>query len=123
MNKIRQIIKEETLKLLNETNQSITIADLKDSTELESLGLGSIDWARLLAILEIKLNSTPFQNSASVTDVSTLGEVIGAYTQSAEAKVQPPTIETTNNKAMRAVARKQARTLRENRNKNKPIDT
>ncbi|OJX09613.1 MAG: hypothetical protein BGO77_04530 [Caedibacter sp. 37-49] len=111
MNNVRQIVEEETLKLLNETNKSITVSDLKDSANLESLGMTSIDWARLLAILEIKLNKTPFKNTASVTDISTFGEVITAYTQSAKI------IETEAHKdsVTRATARRQARTLHVNR--------
>lgn len=115
MNNHEELIRKEVLKLLNETNDSLTLMDLEDSAELESLGLGSIDWARLLAILEIKLESTPFENTVSVTDVSTLGEVIAAYNPYKEKKV---TVQTQEPRQARSMKRREARTSKRNRRSN-----
>ena len=119
MNDIQNIIKQEVLKIVHETTETLALEDLKESDDLsENLGLQSIDWARLLAILEIKLDLNPFAQMMSVTDVRTLGDFINAYVKaqtSNNQETESATDEILRESANRATLRRHAGLLQKNR--------
>ncbi|MBP7964359.1 MAG: hypothetical protein KBG20_00345 [Caldilineaceae bacterium] len=50
-----------------------------DAALVDTLGLRSLDLARILAILELKLNVNPFAELVSITSVRTVGDLCAAY--------------------------------------------
>jgi acyl carrier protein len=52
-----------------------------DQTLVEDLGLRSLDLARIIAKLEMKLGVDPFAELVSVTSVRTVGDLCAAYAQ------------------------------------------
>jgi len=112
MDVIKLVVKQEVLKLLNETNSSLTISDLKDSDNLEALGMSSVDWSRLLAILEIKLGLRPFSTIIDIIDVSSLGELISIYAKDTAIPIRQDEQKINIDAVGRAATRKEARNRR-----------
>jgi acyl carrier protein len=46
---------------------------------IAELGLDSLDVAELVATLEVEVGADPFAESASITDVHTVGDLIAVY--------------------------------------------
>ncbi|MEM7535100.1 MAG: acyl carrier protein [Chloroflexota bacterium] len=62
--------------------QTLDISEIHDDDALvETLGLRSLDLARLVAILELKLSVDPFAELVSITSIRTVGDLYGAYSQ------------------------------------------
>jgi len=75
---IERMIHEEIRHILAE--HEITLDDIvKDDTLHADLGLGSLDLAQLVAILEMKLQVDPFEHMVAITDVRTVGDLCQAY--------------------------------------------
>lgn len=79
MENIEQIIHNVILKVAQE--EAIELVDLQNSHKLvDDLGFKSLDLARILAILELKLGVDPFtSNLVAITDVRTVGDLCAAY--------------------------------------------
>jgi acyl carrier protein len=57
-----------------------TLSELQAEQELvHHLGLRSMDLARILAMLELRLDADPFAELIAVTSVRTVGDVVNAY--------------------------------------------
>jgi acyl carrier protein len=75
---IERLIHEEILHILDEcdegqrdiTNEALLHADL---------GLGSLDLAQLVAVLESKLQADPFEHLVAITEMRTVGDLCRAY--------------------------------------------
>jgi acyl carrier protein len=50
---------------------------------VDDLGLGSLDYAALVAALEMALDVDPFAAEASITDIRTVGDLCDVYVKSA----------------------------------------
>ncbi|MCB0193850.1 MAG: acyl carrier protein [Anaerolineae bacterium] len=79
MGNLDQIVRDVIRAVAQE--ESIELVDLHDAQRLvDDIGLKSLDLARILAILELKLGVDPFSsNLVSITDVRTVGDLCAAY--------------------------------------------
>ncbi|MCB0207832.1 MAG: acyl carrier protein [Anaerolineae bacterium] len=96
MENLEQIIRNVILAVAQE--ESIEVVTLHDSQKLvDDLGFKSLDLARILAILELKLGVDPFSsNLVAITDVRTVGDLCTAYRRGREgspAEEAPPDLE------------------------------
>ncbi len=75
---IARMIHEEILNILEEREESRRhIAN--DDTLHDDLGLASLDLAQLVSVLEMKLQTDPFEELVAITDIRTVGELCQAY--------------------------------------------
>lgn len=78
MNNLKQIIYSTVRKVVEE--ESIEVGEIhEDDALVDNLGLRSMDLARILAILELKLNVNPFAELVSITSIRTVGDLCAAY--------------------------------------------
>lgn len=79
MENLEQIIHDVILNVAQE--ESLELVDLQNSQKLvDDIGFKSLDLARILAILELKLGVDPFtSNLVAITDVRTVGDLCAAY--------------------------------------------
>jgi len=57
-----------------------TLSELQAEQELvDHLGLRSMDLARIVAMLELRLDADPFAELVAVTSVRTVGDIVSAY--------------------------------------------
>jgi acyl carrier protein len=62
--------------------KSLTVDELKNDAKLvDEIGFRSIDLARILAILELKLGIDPFASLVPITSVRTVADLCAAYAQ------------------------------------------
>jgi acyl carrier protein len=80
MNK-RETVKAVLLEIVNEvTKPAEEIEDLDEQQLLvDQLGLTSLDLARLVAVLEMELDTDPFSDEVPITGVRTVGDLLNAY--------------------------------------------
>jgi acyl carrier protein len=96
MENLEQIIHDVILNVAQE--ESLDLVDLQNSHKLvDDLGFKSLDLARILAILELKLGVDPFtSNLVAITDVRTVGDLCAAYRKAIQGSLEeeaPPTFE------------------------------
>ena len=78
MNNLNDIIYSTVQRVAEE--QSIEVGEIHEHDALvDNLGLRSMDLARILAILELKLNVDPFAELVSITSIRTVGDLCVAY--------------------------------------------
>lgn len=101
---IATAIHEELHSILQQ--KSVEPGPLSPARELTELGLGSLDLAQLVAVLEARLEVDPFRELVPITSVRTLEDLRRAYERAVagEAPSDDPSEE-----LMKARARVQAR--------------
>lgn len=78
MNNLKPIIYSTVRRVAEE--ESIEVGEIHDDDALvDNLGLRSMDLARILAILELKLKVDPFAELVSITSIRTVGDLCAAY--------------------------------------------
>ncbi|MDV9169320.1 phosphopantetheine-binding protein [Streptomyces sp. W16] len=77
MNK-RETVKAVLREILSETAGPVDRLD-EDQLLVDQLGLTSLQLARLVAVLEIELDSDPFSDEVPITAVRTVGDLLEAY--------------------------------------------
>ncbi|MEN6451844.1 MAG: acyl carrier protein [Thermoguttaceae bacterium] len=78
MNNLNETILAVVRGVVKEKSPDIT--DIRpDQLLVEDLGLRSLDLARIIAKLEVKLDADPFAELVSVTSVRTPGDLCAAY--------------------------------------------
>lgn len=97
MNHLKQIIYTTIQNVVNEQSPGAEAIQEQDAL-VEDLGLKSLDLARIIATLELKLDLDPFAELVSITSIRTVGDLYAAYllcysTQQADAVVALPTAE------------------------------
>ncbi len=80
MQELKQTI-YATLRTIIE-DLELGVSEIHDEdTFVEDLGLKSLDLARMVAMLELKLGVDPFAELVSITSIRTVGDLHAAYAQ------------------------------------------
>lgn len=75
---IRAIVYDIVLRIVRErTPECEKVSD--DDALTANLGLPSLDLARIVAQLEMRLDGDPFAELVSITSVRTVGDIVDAY--------------------------------------------
>ncbi len=77
MNK-RDTVKAVLLEIVNEVAGPVEHLD-DDQLLVDQLGLESLHLARLVAVLEMELDTDPFSDDMPITGVPTVGDLLQAY--------------------------------------------
>ncbi|MEW2397604.1 phosphopantetheine-binding protein [Streptomyces sp. NPDC046862] len=77
MNK-RDTVKAALLEIVNEVAGPVEQVD-EDQLLVDQLGLESLHLARLVAVLEMELDTDPFSDDVPFTSVRTVGDLLQAY--------------------------------------------
>ncbi|MFF0155961.1 acyl carrier protein [Streptomyces sp. NPDC005263] len=77
MNK-RDTVKAALLEIVNEVAGPVEQLD-EDQLLVDQLGLESLHLARLVAVLEMELDTDPFSDDVPITSVRTVGDLLQAY--------------------------------------------
>lgn len=85
---VERVIRDEIGLLLRERHRPGAWVARDDG--LEELGLASLDVVQLAVILAARLGVDPFQRSASITDVRTVGDLCRAYERALAGEVSEP---------------------------------
>lgn len=76
--RIREVVHEVVLEVVRERSPEHGV--VADANRLaQDLGLKSLDLARILALLEVRLEGDPFAELVPVTSVRTVGDICNAY--------------------------------------------
>jgi len=75
---LERAIHEAVLEVARQRRDDLK-AVAEDQRLTEDLGLGSLDLAQLVAMLEIRLGLDPFSTQTSVAAVRTVGDLCAAY--------------------------------------------
>ncbi|MFI9833534.1 acyl carrier protein [Streptomyces sp. NPDC051913] len=77
MNK-RDTVRAALLEIVNEVAGPVERLD-EDQLLVDQLGLESLHLARLVAVLEMELDTDPFSAEVPITGVRTVGDLLEAY--------------------------------------------
>ena len=78
MDEIEQTVVETILEVVQRRQPETT--EIEGSQSLtKDLGLGSMDYAEIVAILELKLGVDPFATEISITSIHTVADLCSAY--------------------------------------------
>jgi acyl carrier protein len=78
MDQIEQKVHEVVVRVCRQRSPDLAKVDNSQRLTAE-LGLSSLDFARVIAILELELGADPFNCGVPVTDVRTVGDLCDAY--------------------------------------------
>lgn len=81
---VQSIVEKEIRKLLLESNGKADALSAQD--ELYDLGLNSLMLARLIIQLEAEFGVDPFTEAEAIADVRSVGDLVGAYKRTLDAK-------------------------------------
>lgn len=73
-----QAVRETVLDIVKRKSASCTGVE-RDQQLVADLGLSSMDFAGLVAALEMKLDLDPFAETVSITSIRTVGDLCDAY--------------------------------------------
>ena len=80
MQNLKQIIYSTIQNVIEDLELPVT--EIHDrATLVDELGLKSLDLARVVAILELKLELDPFAELVAITSIRTVGDLCAAYEQ------------------------------------------
>ena len=83
MDKWEQTIYEVTKDIA--LRHGLELSDLtRDQNLVEELRFESLDYAELVAVLEVKLGVDPFAKDTSIADIRTVGDLCDAYRRHVE---------------------------------------
>jgi acyl carrier protein len=92
MQDLKQIIYATIQSVMEDLDFAVTAIHDHDAL-VDDLGLKSLDLARIVAILELKIEVDPFAELVSVTSIRTVGDLCAAY---AQCFATPPSAASTN---------------------------
>jgi acyl carrier protein len=88
MKRVQDAVLSSVLLMARRRNAALEQVSL-DQSLTRDLGLDSLDFAQLVARLELELDLDPFTEAVSVTEIRTVGDLSEAYCQLAERKTPP----------------------------------
>jgi acyl carrier protein len=107
MDKVERTVHEVVLRIARE--KALEIAGVDNSQGLTAaLGMDSLDIARLIATLELKLGVDPFAKLAAITDMRTVGDLCTAYRAALAPAAAPAPLPSFAASEKRAEARRRA---------------
>ncbi len=74
----RETVLAALLEIVNEVAGPVEHLD-EDRLLVDQLGLESLHLARLVAVLELELDTDPFSDEVPITSVRTVGDLLQAY--------------------------------------------
>ncbi|WP_045314719.1 acyl carrier protein [Lentzea aerocolonigenes] len=74
----RETVMAALLEIVNEVAGPVEHLD-PDQLLVDGLGLESLHLARLVAVLELELDTDPFSDDVPITGVRTVGDLLDAY--------------------------------------------
>ncbi|SDT70149.1 acyl carrier protein [Actinoplanes derwentensis] len=74
----RETVMTALLEIVNEVAGPVDHLD-SDQLLVDQLGLESLHLARLVAVLEMELDTDPFTDEVPITSVRTVGDLLRAY--------------------------------------------
>lgn len=74
----RETVMAALLEIVNEVAGPVEHLDT-DQLLVDQLGLESLHLARLVAVLELELDTDPFNDDVPITSVRTVGDLLDAY--------------------------------------------
>lgn len=74
----RETVMTALLEIVNEVAGPVDHLD-EDQLLVDQLGLESLHLARLVAVLEMELDTDPFTDEVPITGVRTVGDLLRAY--------------------------------------------
>ncbi|GAA1602434.1 acyl carrier protein [Actinoplanes couchii] len=74
----RETVMTALLEIVNEVAGPVDHLD-EDQSLVDQLGLESLHLARLVAVLEMELDTDPFTAEVPITSVRTVGDLLRAY--------------------------------------------
>ncbi|MEP7192900.1 MAG: phosphopantetheine-binding protein [Actinomycetota bacterium] len=74
----RETVKAVLLEIVNEEAALVEHLD-EEQLLVDQLGLTSLNLARLVAVLEMELDTDPFSDDVPITGVRTVGDLLQAY--------------------------------------------
>ena len=78
MEDVEQVVLDVVIGVAREKSAAIQSVEA-DQTLVDDLGLRSLDLARIIAKLELKLGVDPFAEMVAVTSIRTVGDLCTAY--------------------------------------------
>ncbi|MFH8516595.1 phosphopantetheine-binding protein [Streptomyces gelaticus] len=82
----QETVKAVLLEILNEVAGPVTHLD-EEHLLVDQLGLTSLHLARLVAVLEMELDTDPFSDEMPITSVRTVGDLLRAYDPDGQARL------------------------------------
>jgi acyl carrier protein len=107
MDNLDRMIHDLVLRIAREKSPEVACVD-NDHRLAAGLGLDSLDIARLVAVLELKVGADPFAKLVSITDVRTVGDLCAAYRIALSAPVEADAAPSFATQVKRAEARRSA---------------
>ncbi|ETR70537.1 MAG: hypothetical protein OMM_08743 [Candidatus Magnetoglobus multicellularis str. Araruama] len=101
MNNIENVIHEVVLKVAIEKELDVSVVQ-NNQNLIDDIGFKSIDMARIIAILESRLEADPFSELVPITSIQTVGDLCHAYKLCFSKDDQPmcqPNLEVSKNRA------------------------
>lgn len=80
LSELEQAVHNEIMHILNEKELSIHALD-NDMTLNATIGMTSLELARLVSVLDDKFGVDPFMELIPITSIRTIGDLINAYQQ------------------------------------------
>ena len=74
----RETVEAVLLEIVNEVAGPVEHLD-EEQLLVDQLGLTSLHLARLLAVLELELDTDPFSDEVPITSMRTVGDLLDAY--------------------------------------------
>jgi acyl carrier protein len=108
MDHLERIVQEIVLRVVREKSPETTCVENGQGLTA-GLGLDSLDIARLIAVLELKLGVDPFASLVAITDVRTVGDLCAAYRSARGSPAEANTVPSFAASVQRAKARRSAR--------------
>jgi acyl carrier protein len=83
MEDVEQVVLDVVAGVAREKSAAVSAVEA-DQTLVDDLGLRSLDLARIIAKLELKLGVDPFAEMVAVTSIRTVGDLCAAYARAFE---------------------------------------
>ena len=103
---IGHVVIAEIRALLETTSRRPKTLD--DGDRLDDLGISSLDLADLVAALNQRLATNPFQQAVAFTDIRTVADLCRAYQPASSTDANPPPLGELEETRRRALARRAA---------------
>jgi acyl carrier protein len=82
----RETVEAVLLEIVNEVAGPVEHLD-EEQLLVDQLGLTSLHLARLLAVLEMELDTDPFSDEVPITSMRTVGDLLDAYDPAAPVRL------------------------------------
>ena len=84
-----ETVRRLVLELASEKRTTLQAVE-DHQTLVEDLGLSSLDFATLIATLEVELDTTPFVERFAITDMRTVGDLCRAFSDAEPEQAPTP---------------------------------